>query len=321
MNRLNFKVKTVTWESAKRDIKPIRETVFIQEQNVPAELEWDGLDRESIHILAILEDNTPIGTVRLLPDGHIGRMAVLRDYRNMGVGSAMLSALLEHARKHNINDLFLLAQTKAISFYKQYGFSTIGEIFMDAGIPHKKMIYSQVKSDTGNKMSGQDENTSTETDQVINFETRHENRELTVKLATQAKHTLRILTHDLESAIYDNAAFIQTVTQLVTRSRHSKVHILVKNPSQAIINGHRLIELSRKFSSYIHLHNPSKEDKDFLNAFIIADESGYLYRQKASRNEGAANFHGPFRARELGETFDDLWGRSLPDPEMRRLYI
>lgn len=160
MNKQHFNVKIVTWESAKQDIKPIRETVFIQEQHVPAELEWDGLDKESIHMLAILEDNTPVGTARLLSNGHIGRMAVLREYRNMGIGSAMLSALLEYARKHQINDLFLLAQTQAISFYEQYGFSATGEIFMDADIPHRKMTYSQVqadttgKSDTGNSNVG-----------------------------------------------------------------------------------------------------------------------------------------------------------------------
>ena len=161
MNKLNFNVKIVAWESAKLDIKPIRESVFIQEQNVPAELEWDGLDKESIHTLAILEDNTPIGTARLLPDGHIGRMAVLREYRKMGVGNSMLSALLEHARKHQISDLFLLAQTQAISFYEQYGFSTIGEVFMDAGIPHKKMIYSQIQADTTGKSEPENSNVGT----------------------------------------------------------------------------------------------------------------------------------------------------------------
>ena len=170
-------------------------------------------------------------------------------------------------------------------------------------------------------MSEQDENTTIETDQVINFDTRIENRELAVELVSQAKHALRILTPDLEAPLYDDASFIEVVTQLITRSRHSKVHILVKDSSQAIIHGHRLIELSRKFSSYVHLHNPSKEDSNFLNAFIIADESSYLYRQHASRNEGAVNFHDPLRARELRETFDELWKRSRPDPEMRRLYI
>ena len=150
MNKLNFKVEIVTWVSAKQDIKPIRETVFIQEQHVPEELEWDGLDKESIHILATLGDNTPIGTARLLPDGHIGRMAVLREYRNMGVGSAILSTILDHARKYQIKDLFLLAQIKAVSFYEQYGFTAIGDIFMDAGIPHKKMIYSQANPGSEN---------------------------------------------------------------------------------------------------------------------------------------------------------------------------
>ncbi len=148
MSKQNFNIKIVAWDSAKQDIKPIRETVFIQEQHVPVALEWDGLDENSSHILATLDDNTPVGTARLLSNGHVGRMAVLEEYRQMGIGSAMLSALLEYSRKHQISDLFLLAQTQAVSFYEQYGFSAIGDIFMDAGIPHKKMIYSQISADT-----------------------------------------------------------------------------------------------------------------------------------------------------------------------------
>ena len=161
MSKLDFDVKIVTWDSARQDIKPIRESVFIQEQNVPVELEWDGLDKESTHFLAILEGNIPIGTARLLPDGHIGRMAVLREYRNMGIGSSILSAMLEYAKRYQIGDLFLLAQTQAISFYEQYGFSAIGEIFMDAGIPHKKMIYSQIQADTTGKSDTENSNVGT----------------------------------------------------------------------------------------------------------------------------------------------------------------
>lgn len=170
-------------------------------------------------------------------------------------------------------------------------------------------------------MSGQNENTPDETGEIINFGTRLENRELATELVKQAKHTLRILTQDLEGAIYDDPGFVEAVTRLVTRGRHSRIHILIKDSSQAILHGHRLIELSRKFSSYIHLHNPSKEDENFLNAFIVTDEIGYIYRQNAARHEGAGNLNDPLRARELIEIFDEIWGRSQPDPEMRRLHI
>lgn len=170
-------------------------------------------------------------------------------------------------------------------------------------------------------MQNNDENILGETDQIINFETRIENRELAVTMIEQARQTIRILTIDLENAVYDHESFIQAITRLVKKSRNSTVKILVRDTAQAIAHGHRLIECSRKFSSYIHLHNPSKDDEGFTNAFLSADESGYIYKQNATHYEGAANFKDTFRTRELNELFDAYWGRSRPDPEMRRLFI
>ena len=141
-DRINFTVNIVNWASAEPQIKPIREIVFIQEQHVPVELEWDGLDAECTQILSSLDDGTSVGTARLLTNGHIGRMAVLNQYRNHGIGSAMLNTLFTYAKEQQISDLFLFAQTQAISFYDQHGFTSVGDIFMDAGIPHQKMIYN-----------------------------------------------------------------------------------------------------------------------------------------------------------------------------------
>ena len=120
-------------------IKTVREAVFIREQHVPVELEWDGLDDAASHVIALDSHAQVIGTVRLLDDGHIGRMAVLPQWRHQGVGSAMLNALLELARQKHLTRVFLHAQTTAIEFYQRHGFSIRGEEFMDAGIPHRYM--------------------------------------------------------------------------------------------------------------------------------------------------------------------------------------
>lgn len=120
-------------------IKMVREQVFIQEQHVPDELEWDGHDTKAIHVVAYDTSDQVIGTARLLADGHIGRMAVLEAWRNHGVGSAMLTKLLLLAQQQNLSTVFLHAQTSAIGFYKHHGFRTLGEEFMDAGIPHYYM--------------------------------------------------------------------------------------------------------------------------------------------------------------------------------------
>ena len=120
-------------------IKTVREQVFIQEQHVPEELEWDEQDAQAIHVVAYSENDQVIGTARLLADGHIGRMAVLEPWRKNGVGSAMLEKLLLVAQQRNLSKVFLHAQTSAIGFYKHHGFRTLGEEFMDAGIPHRYM--------------------------------------------------------------------------------------------------------------------------------------------------------------------------------------
>ena len=120
-------------------IKTVREKVFIQEQHVPEELEWDEHDAKAIHVVAIDTHNQVIGTARLLADGHIGRMAVLTAWRKTGIGSAMLQKLLSIAKERGLSKVFLHAQTSAIGFYENHGFRSLGEEFMDAGIPHRYM--------------------------------------------------------------------------------------------------------------------------------------------------------------------------------------
>ena len=120
-------------------IRRVREKVFIQEQHVPEALEWDGLDVEAIHVVALDNHAQVIGTARLLQDGHIGRMAVLPEWRHQGVGSAMLEQLLLIAQQRNLSKVFLHAQTTATGFYERQNFEALGEEFMDADIPHRYM--------------------------------------------------------------------------------------------------------------------------------------------------------------------------------------
>lgn len=134
-----FTVKPVYWHASQAQLRAIRATVFIEEQGVPAELEWDGLDELAYHVMAFAADGTPIGTGRLLQDGHIGRVAVLREWRGKGVGKALLDMLLVVANKMGYEEVKLNAQTRVLEFYLQRGFVPHGREFMDAGIPHVAM--------------------------------------------------------------------------------------------------------------------------------------------------------------------------------------
>jgi len=134
-------IRIADWASERETLLAIRFAVFVHEQGVPPELEEDAQDAEALHLLALSPDGQAIGTGRLLTaDGHIGRMAVHRDWRGQGVGSALLHTLLTEAGRAGLRTVFLNAQCTAEPFYRRFGFQPEGEVFDDAGIPHRRMV-------------------------------------------------------------------------------------------------------------------------------------------------------------------------------------
>ena len=134
-----FTVRDVTWEHEQTRLRAVRIAVFIVEQNIPEELEWDEFDATSMHVIAEDGAGSPVGCGRLLPDGHIGRMAVISDWRGRGVGAAMLERLVALARTRGNGHALLNAQSHAIPFYARFGFTPVGQPFMEAGIAHQAM--------------------------------------------------------------------------------------------------------------------------------------------------------------------------------------
>lgn len=140
-----FKIINVAWESPQAALlRVVREQVFIREQQYPAETEWESCEMQAIHLLALDTENKPIGNIRLLPDGEIGRVAVMLGWRKQGVGSALMTKVLAIAQARVYPKIFLHTQTHAIPFYQKFGFSVYGEIFEDAKIPYQKMFLSTV---------------------------------------------------------------------------------------------------------------------------------------------------------------------------------
>ncbi|MGB5209190.1 MAG: GNAT family N-acetyltransferase [Gammaproteobacteria bacterium] len=135
----DFTVRTASWRNDVSEIKRVRETVFVDEQAVPAELEWDGLDEICIHAIAEDSNRDAIGTGRLHPSGKIGRMAVVADWRGRGVGAEILQTLISIARGEGIEEVYLHGQTRVLEFYARYGFVAEGEEFDEADIPHRMM--------------------------------------------------------------------------------------------------------------------------------------------------------------------------------------
>ena len=139
MKNNKFRIIRADWSLQSSELRKIREIVFIKEQKVPKEEEWDGEDEKSWHYLAITNNEEHVGCARLMPTGQIGRMAVLKDFRGQGIGALILENVISHTAELGLPKVFLHAQTYAIGFYVKAGFEAYGEEFMDANIPHFAM--------------------------------------------------------------------------------------------------------------------------------------------------------------------------------------
>lgn len=129
------------WTIQKEAARSVREKVFVIEQQIPLEMEMDKSEEFSIHAVATDATGTPVGTGRLLPDGHIGRMAVLASARGSGVGGQLLQSLMQAAKERGDKRVVLSAQSQVEGFYVRFGFNVISEEYVEAGIKHIDMEY------------------------------------------------------------------------------------------------------------------------------------------------------------------------------------
>jgi len=137
----NLKVEIAKWIDDHTQLKNIREQVFIQEQKVTPELEWDGMDENAMHFL-VFKDEEAIGCARAVVIKNymqLGRMAVLKEYRGQGIGSALIEKAMTTAKLNQLSAIYISAQCHAIDFYKKFGFEVTSDIYLDAEIPHRDM--------------------------------------------------------------------------------------------------------------------------------------------------------------------------------------
>ena len=135
---LPYTLHHATWAELEADARLVRTAVFIEEQHIAAEDEWDDEDVKSLHFV-IYEQNQAIATARLMQNHHVGRVAVLQKARGSGVGQWLMREIIARARAEHRPYLKLSAQTHAIGFYENLGFKVEGESYLDCGIPHVDM--------------------------------------------------------------------------------------------------------------------------------------------------------------------------------------
>jgi predicted GNAT family N-acyltransferase len=140
-----WQVHEAAWRDDEDALMAVRTAVFVVEQGVPAEMEREARDATAFHLIARAADERPVATARLLPDGQIGRMAVLAEWRGHGLGTELLRRLLDAARRQGLRRVFVHAQCRAEIFYRREGFMPEGEAFDEAGITHRKMTRELAK--------------------------------------------------------------------------------------------------------------------------------------------------------------------------------
>ncbi len=314
----DFRVEPADYTIDFTDLRAVRETVFIVEQQVPINEEWDALDPLSRHVIARDAENRPIGTGRLTPERKIGRMAVIKEWRGRGVGDALMEALLDEARALDWLELTLNSQTHALPFYARHGFEAFGEEFFEAGIPHRKM--RKVLDAQDRRPRAREALTGTAALREIGSEA--EVRDLSVAVIARARREIRVFTRDLEPTLYAHPDLVEAIREFATGKRGPQVRILVVEPERLRGDGHLLLPLAQRLNSVFALRTPiDPEDRRAAESYLVADETAYVFRPLATRFEGTACLDGPARARQLAQEFDRRWERSRDLTELRALRI
>lgn len=156
--------------------------------------------------------------------------------------------------------------------------------------------------------------------QTVTLETSEAQRDIAVALTQQARRSLDIFTRDLDKKIYDNLPFLNAVQNLAI-THHGLIRILVKDSGHAVKYGHRLITLSQRLTSFIEIRRVAEDYKEYNEAFLVADETGFALRRYADRFEGTARFSAAKEAHELLMFFNEVWRNSAPDPNLQRIYL
>jgi hypothetical protein len=162
-----------------------------------------------------------------------------------------------------------------------------------------------------------------ESNEEIRLDTAAENRDAAISLAEQARASINIFSRDLDPRVFDNAGFERSVFKLAKTHHSTDIRILVCDSAMAVSQGHCLIRLAQQLTSSVLIHTPAREHRDVLSTFMLVDGVGLLYRpQSTSRNYNAVvDYMSPQRAGELQDLFNEMWERSTPDSQIRRLYI
>lgn len=321
---MTIRIRKYSRQLAPEHIWSIRKKVFVEEQDVPPELEWDDTDEIADHFLAVLPDNTPVGTARLFSTldetGHIGRMAILPEFRGRGIGEAMLRHLISESAGQ-YQELKLSAQQQAVAFYQRAGFHVCSEPYHEAGILHLDMrclAPALLDQQTGSRqrpmLLGED------TESWL-FDNEHSLLDLMDSMVGQANQRLWLYDQILDHDLYDRQRFRDLLSDLARNHRFSEIRLLIHDDQSLIKRRHRLVELMRRLPSRIELRLINRDYPHEDQPFMLADRQGVVFRHNFTGASGFAGFADSGRVKLLADTFQRMWDAGKHSVELRELAL
>lgn len=315
-------IGTESWAKKKETLADIRQKVFIEEQGVSTEEEWDDADTnsETTHLLVSYQEQGSekkmiAGTARVLKSGKIGRVAILKEYRNKGIGAqlvrtATIIALTQFNKAH------LDAQIASLNFYTKLNYCAKGEVFLDANIEHKYMFFENDYSNRKTLFL------SLFNDQVI----RPNRIELYIfhccNLIPITQRSIDILSKNLDKTLYSNEKIVEHISHFSRNNRNSKVRVLIEAPLNKISHYHSLITLAKRLSSKIEFKRLEKNHELKGQSYILFDLQHLVYFNDEDSMNGFINYNAKAEVKHYKEEFEYLWNkRSNIDNDFRILSI
>ncbi|MEM6999652.1 MAG: GNAT family N-acetyltransferase [Pseudomonadota bacterium] len=324
-------VVPVDWHQRQPILTDIRRRVFIEEQSVEPDEEWDGADPDAAHFLVINEAGQPQACARLLDDGQIGRMAVLPEFRGNGLATLLITAIIEHATQRGMDRLFLHAQSYIQGMYAKAGFTLCGPEFDEVGIPHvpmeMKLPIAYDGSTTRSVATGGSSKPANAAPRRIQPPTQTDITCLAdaasslTSLLENSSRTIYLLSPMLDQELFEQDAVIDAFSRFLRSAPRAEMRILIMSSKLIVSRGHRLIDLAQRMDDKVKVKLYNEPFNESTSAFACGDRQHYWLLPSHEQYQGLAQSNNPVVTQQMGDTFLTAWQRSKPDPEMRRLRL
>ncbi|MDZ7686426.1 MAG: GNAT family N-acetyltransferase [Gammaproteobacteria bacterium] len=325
-----FDATEVPWDEHGKIIRKIRESVLVRELGLDQSMVVDDTDPEVCHWHATAPDGQTIGAIRMDLNGTIGRLAVLEEFRGQGVGQALLELAVGKARRFGFREVNCMALIALGDFYRNAGFEPRGEAFAEQGLEHREYYKPLTMDDPFDRprtaISGDDYDDDVtyrlgQDNGILLLRREEEFSNIIKEMCKQATSSIRIFSPVLEHKLYDHTEVREICSALARRNKYTQVEILVYDPHRMIKNGHALLELSRRLPSSMGIKVVDPELRQLNHEFVLADDTGLIYRHDFEVFEGYANFFDQTEASRLARQFRAAWESGILDPNLRRLRI